>query len=46
MFQALALHQSEQIEELWVFEWVYIKKMELHYWWDNCNEKNKNKLVE
>ena len=20
--------------------------MELHYWWDNCNEKNKIKLVE
>ena len=26
--------------------WVYMRKMELRYWWEHSDEKNKNKLVE
>ena len=26
--------------------WVYIQKMELSYWWEHDDEKNKNKLGE
>ena len=25
---------------------VYMQKMELRYWWEHGNKKNKNKLVE
>ena len=29
---------SEQLEELWVM-WVYMQKVELHYWWEYGDKK-------
>ena len=29
----------ERLEELWVFVWVYMQKVELHHWWEYGDEK-------